>query len=547
MCILLWLSSLLSGLFFTAWVVCKTAYSRRIVRWFFTTLTVLLFLSLFGGTTLLGYFLKTENLRPDWLFNYGASITFCYIAGALLIAGMGYKKLNGKVVAAHWSSTIVGLAFGVFFVMTFSVFHLMDANVRTDMVDLKASATVKAVRLFPPKAMPEKNAVTLYNRALEKLGGEKDLPDWFQDITDADFDVTRPEVKRFLEEKKAALTLAREAAFTSAFFQGLNIDFIVGSEIVSFLDYRNLAKLMVLDAKALAERGDSRNATINLDALESMAEQLWEWPMLLNLMISTVIEEYRFIATEYMLAHSSEVDQYQTNRPIESPAVFRNAFKKTMEAEQAALTQALANVGVKGEFGEVLSGSGLMNMAVAASFWRVFLLPDDMASLKEKFDELNKLLALPYYQGHEKLKKFDESFKDDMGGIMTATVLPSSVNYAVRIDQAVVRRRIIDLAMAVTTYHVEVGEYPSKLDELVPDYVSAIPVDPFDGRPVKMKPVDGGVDIYSAGPENPHDREDLKPVHFYVGEKAYDEFTVKPAAEKRKQEEEKKKNRKKKK
>jgi hypothetical protein len=42
------------------------------------------------------------------------------------------------------------------------------------------------------------------------------------------------------------------------------------------------------------------------------------------------------------------------------------------------------------------------------------------------------------------------------------------------------------------------------LEQLVPDFIAWLPVDPFDGKPMRMKRTDHGLVIYSVG----HDRVD---------------------------------------
>jgi hypothetical protein len=43
------------------------------------------------------------------------------------------------------------------------------------------------------------------------------------------------------------------------------------------------------------------------------------------------------------------------------------------------------------------------------------------------------------------------------------------------------------------------GRWPTTLTELVPDYIKQVPRDPFDGAPLRYRPFDQGVVIYSVG------------------------------------------------
>lgn len=69
------------------------------------------------------------------------------------------------------------------------------------------------------------------------------------------------------------------------------------------------------------------------------------------------------------------------------------------------------------------------------------------------------------------------------------------------------------------TYYVLTNVHPK----------AEIPTDPFDGKPLRMKVVPGGLDLYSVGP-GPKERF----IHFYLGQEAYKENRIKPAREERK-------------
>ena len=50
-------------------------------------------------------------------------------------------------------------------------------------------------------------------------------------------------------------------------------------------------------------------------------------------------------------------------------------------------------------------------------------------------------------------------------------------------------------------YRAENGKYPEQFDDLVPDFIAYVPLDPFDGKPIRLKRADGKIVIYSIGPD----------------------------------------------
>jgi hypothetical protein len=68
---------------------------------------------------------------------------------------------------------------------------------------------------------------------------------------------------------------------------------------------------------------------------------------------------------------------------------------------------------------------------------------------------------------------------------------------AMRVEGA---KQMIVTAVALKRYQLKHGNYPQTLDLLVPEFVSAIPPDPVDGKPLRYQPkADGTFLLYSVG------------------------------------------------
>jgi hypothetical protein len=55
------------------------------------------------------------------------------------------------------------------------------------------------------------------------------------------------------------------------------------------------------------------------------------------------------------------------------------------------------------------------------------------------------------------------------------------------------------VAIALELYRREKGEWPTKLDQLCPDLLPAVPLDRFDGKPMKYRLLESGPVVYSVG------------------------------------------------
>jgi hypothetical protein len=54
-------------------------------------------------------------------------------------------------------------------------------------------------------------------------------------------------------------------------------------------------------------------------------------------------------------------------------------------------------------------------------------------------------------------------------------------------------------AIAIERYRLAKGRLPQRLEELVPEYLEAVPIDPFDDRPIRYKRTEPGYVIYIVG------------------------------------------------
>jgi hypothetical protein len=70
--------------------------------------------------------------------------------------------------------------------------------------------------------------------------------------------------------------------------------------------------------------------------------------------------------------------------------------------------------------------------------------------------------------------------------------------------------RVFDAFVACHRWKLKHGDFPNGLEELVPDYLTAVPQDPFANAPIRMTEINGDLVIYSAGPDGIDDGGDAR-------------------------------------
>jgi type II secretory pathway pseudopilin PulG len=130
----------------------------------------------------------------------------------------------------------------------------------------------------------------------------------------------------------------------------------------------------------------------------------------------------------------------------------------------------------------------------ATMVFRVLL--NDPDGYLSAMDDLQAAAIQPYYLIKDKLPNSD----DCRLGILAQIVFPSldgslKANARMQANDACART-----AIAMTRYRLDHGSLPTRLAALVPNYVDAIPTDPFNGQPLRLVIKNNEWIIYSVGP-----------------------------------------------
>jgi hypothetical protein len=81
------------------------------------------------------------------------------------------------------------------------------------------------------------------------------------------------------------------------------------------------------------------------------------------------------------------------------------------------------------------------------------------------------------------------------------------------------RMRLLICDLAIRAYHFDHGSHPQQLRELVPEYLSAVPEDPFSGEPPIYRRTPTGCQLYSVGYNRRDDGgQKPPPTNFFAGD-----------------------------
>jgi hypothetical protein len=178
------------------------------------------------------------------------------------------------------------------------------------------------------------------------------------------------------------------------------------------------------------------------------------------------------------------------------PEAWRTKFWRCVETERALALETGLGV-VKGDK-DILRAEARGNRLY---YWLIRPIQKlQIIWVQDMFKESNKMARVPYYQIKE-LTKEKQTMRESAPWYFKLSGLLLVDFQSVFLKEATLEAMMLttQAGLACKIYKNETGHYPENLEALVPDFMDALPTDPFTGKPLIYRLQDSGVLIYSVG------------------------------------------------
>jgi hypothetical protein len=318
------------------------------------------------------------------------------------------------------------------------------------------------------------------------------------------FDPDEPATTAFLKHQAATIALLRRAAALPAcrFDQDL-LDPDISAMLPGLNEERNAANVLNLDAREEIARGRISTAIADAAAILGMSRHIGQRPLLVSGLVGIGIDALGNSTLQEALPAVKSRDDLSALHLDELPSMGRVLQQALRGEERFGLLlygnmPAMQTEMVKGNAVPV-QDTRLMSSGVGlvGAFFRVFFLDSD-AYLKLMQDVQNRSIE-PYYKVGD---QYTDIYRVKNGhGLFTSILVPSltrTFNTLARVEAMDACARA---AVAMTRNRLDHGTLPSHLDELMPVYLDEVPIDPFDGRPLRLTIKSDRWIVYSIGPD----------------------------------------------
>jgi hypothetical protein len=511
----------------TAWALLRGPWLRAAV-----VLIALVPLVIGAGLTLLAAVPHFRNMSSGAQFPAMVMLTVAYGVGAagVLVYGLRRQSEWSLVRAGTWPRGRLAVALLVAVALHLMTFWNLDLAAQQQMATLRAEAGALALSVAPPRMFDRDNAAIVYQQAFEAMGRDEADPSgrqeafpsgwqwekpwqdawkekWttWQDSEKTGFDLQEPELRRFLKRQEGTLSLLRQAAAKpGCTFERDYSRPSIAMPLPELNLMRTAARLLALDAICRASDKDYRGAVEDVNAMFRMVGHVGTDPFLVCELVAISIDGLAIDTLRHVLASGPVPPEDLATIHLPYGMSYGTLLRRALRMEEASCLAILRQVG-EGQAGvtQVIADCGdrAPNPLLLSSLYRLFLLGDDIAAQARFAAQLDRAAGLSYGRAKEIVKQFDHELQFYPGGVLTAYFMPALGLAVEAAARAEARRGTARVGLALYAYRARNGRFPDKLDELAPDFMAAVPCDPFDSQPLKFKRTAQGAVVYSIGPD----------------------------------------------
>ena len=292
---------------------------------------------------------------------------------------------------------------------------------------------------------------------------------------------------------------------------------------------RLAARALAIAARREGSRGQVRAGLEDVERLQRMAGHVAAEPLLISVLVGCAIDSLALRTLASLLPRLTDVadlDQIDSLQVADGTR-FRHALSRALHGEQgwilctaADLADGRTNLGSLGALTAADTAAQRSVSQLLGLLYRVFLLPSDLASVR-RFLAAYQEVATPTAEHHlaavRRLVEVENARLTPAPGkagpgILASLLMPAIPGILEVGFRNEAEHRLAEVLVAATRYRLVRGHLPEHLSDLVPEFIPAIPADPFTAtmhpaskgppsfEPVRLVITPEAWTVYSVGP-----------------------------------------------
>jgi hypothetical protein len=279
---------------------------------------------------------------------------------------------------------------------------------------------------------------------------------------------------------------------------------IIGTLLPHTQDTRNMAYLLGAAADLKAQDGDADGALNVCRAIMKNARAVGDEPFFISMLVRVAVRAVARGKFERVLAQGEPSDAALVQMQILLEEELKDNLLLTgARGERAVGDEIMSDLQRSPGRARQLVGltSGGPGISIMSLDGLRMLMPGAMKTNRMAMLKFNsqvvEIAKLPVDEQFKEFKNVDAS----AGKLppMARLIVPALVKVANASLRDIAQTRCAIVMVAAERYRRAEGHLPASIADLVPKYLPAVPLDPFDGKPLKMRRFEEGLAIYSVG------------------------------------------------
>lgn len=305
---------------------------------------------------------------------------------------------------------------------------------------------------------------------------------------------------------------------------------VVSTLLPHVQDARNAARALRLEALVQMDGQDATAAADGIIATFNAGRSIGDEHFLISCLVRIACDAIACHACERFLAQVDANDATLARLQAAIEREFRESlFLNGIRGERAfgfSYLQYLKENPTKATGIQAVAGAGA---PARLQEWLVFvpgIATRSQAALLKSMNKAVDIARLPIEEQHAAFEKWNQESKNLP--FLAQQVAPSVINVHGAALRHQAQLRCMQVAIAAERYRLKNNRWPAKLEELVEaKLITAVPLDPYDAKPIRWKAVDHGRIVYAvfanrADDGGNIDREKMNNKDSDIGFRVYD-------------------------
>jgi len=308
---------------------------------------------------------------------------------------------------------------------------------------------------------------------------------------------TKALITQYVADNNEALELIHAGAAIEHCRYPIDLSAGFETKVPNLSEMRTAVFLLKLEAILHAENGDGKLAIRSTISSFGIARSLAKEPMIISQLVHAACQNLAVTTIEYFINRVELTDE----QLVELIEYIHNA-ERISDMSCAFVGERCMGISFFKALGSVNPDNieGIPIRPILELYKAVGLADADAVIYLDIMDGYIKSTQLPLHKRQEAVKAIDAKLQSTSQVHILLHIIMPALSRITSIElRTIAYLRTARTALAVLRYRLAAGRLPDALTDLVPIYLDAVPIDPFDGKDLRYEKLGIGFVVYSVG------------------------------------------------